>query len=406
MSTSTQLHPGSVQLLITPIGRYEGECQGGYPHGRGVYAYINGHRYEGEFARGQPNGEGAYFYASGNRYQGGLLNGKKHGAGTFSYTSGDLYQGEYVEDKMDGAGKYSHANGEFYEGQYVQNERHGKGVYFYANGDRYEGDYFRDHKQGIGTYFFANGHRHRYKGEFVADTMQGRGEWINRVGNRLGTVRDAQGIAIEFFEQLDGGRSELSIYAGETDPSQECALVVESSYSGERVCFSDQDRKRWIEQIEISGCATQFIRPVDFRSLIGSIPEEKSIKILAIRAHGCFEGMKFGETEDLIGLFELQPLLTRLSQKPLIILQSCFTGGAPETVLSRSRVVHRLSLAEQIALQRPDATIIAPEGEVHPSFTTINCKRNSETKRFAIGVQMFHDETFRKIDRIFKGRQS
>ena len=75
--------------------RYEGEWQGGRPHGRGAYTWASGDRYEGEWRAGRMHGRGTYVWTDGTLYEGGWREGLKHGAGTYSWSDGDRMRGEW-----------------------------------------------------------------------------------------------------------------------------------------------------------------------------------------------------------------------------------------------------------------------------------------------------------------------
>ena len=100
---------GSGQVVYAE-GVYQGELQGGYPHGKGTFAYRDGRRYEGGFATGRAEGQGRMtypdgrvvtgeyrqgrernveiVYADGRRFRGGVQRGRANGAGTLVLPAG------------------------------------------------------------------------------------------------------------------------------------------------------------------------------------------------------------------------------------------------------------------------------------------------------------------------------
>lgn len=371
----------------------------GESHGKGRVVFPNGGRYEGELLNGVVHGKGILFFPNGNRYEGQFLNGEMTGKGTCFFADGCRYEGQFLNGEMIGKVACFLPDGRRYEGGFLNNLMNGEGTFFFPNGDRYEGRFLSGAMTGKGTFFFANGNR--YEGGFLEGGMDGKGAWINNIGQRLAVVYD-RGACIEFSEEY--ANAAPSIYTGRTDPAKECAVVIESSFdSGQPFC-SDADRARWINQIKTSGCPTRFICPPNFQSVMMTISQEMPIKILMIRAHGSSEKMAFGET-DRVNISALQPLLNRLSKKPIIILESCHTGSS-ENILVSSRVIHRPSLAEQISLARPDATVIAPKSACNAVLNKINCTRSPETNTFTIEIQMFSPDTLHKIDRVFKGKEA
>jgi len=81
----------------TVISIYEGECQNGLRHGKGVFVFkyydtihkkiqnqmniMTQQKYVGEFAFNKPNGYGTMYYTNGNKYVGFFKEGVKQGLG-------------------------------------------------------------------------------------------------------------------------------------------------------------------------------------------------------------------------------------------------------------------------------------------------------------------------------------
>ncbi len=391
---------GKGKLFFPRGDRYEGEFLNTAKNGKGIYFFADGNRYEGEFLNDKITGKGIYFFTNKDRYEGEFLNSVKNGKGKLFFANENRYEGEFLNDKITGKGIYVFANGNRYEGEFLNGEMNGKGTYFFVNGKRYEGEFLNGERNGKGTIFYTEGGR--YEGEFLNGERNGKGEIINSIGKRLGIIYDLD-TCVGFSEEHGNGAP--STYIGQIDPTKECAVVIETSFDHNGSFSSNAERTRWINQLETLGCPTQFICPPNFQSVIKTISEGMPIKILVIRAHGCSQGMEFAKEEGLITLFKLQPLLSKLSEKSIIVLESCSTGTS-QNILSESRVIHCPSLAEQISLERPDATIIAPEGEIHAGFDAIHCTANPERRTFTIEIQMLNRIVIQRIDRVFKGKEA
>lgn len=80
---------------------YDGEMEGGRPHGLGKAYYKDGRFYEGEFVKGRPHGQGTLYYDNMNVwYEGQWFKGKREGFGKSYYEDGTLaYEGEWKDGK-------------------------------------------------------------------------------------------------------------------------------------------------------------------------------------------------------------------------------------------------------------------------------------------------------------------
>lgn len=141
---------GSGQVVYAE-GFYQGELQGGYPHGKGTFAYRDGRRYEGGFATGRAEGQGRMtypdgrvvtgeyrqglernveiVYADGRRFRGGVQRGRANGAGTLVLPAGAQLTGRFRNDRADGFGQLSGPDGvPVYTGPFREGQPHGEGL--------------------------------------------------------------------------------------------------------------------------------------------------------------------------------------------------------------------------------------------------------------------------------------
>lgn len=199
---------------------YEGQLQGGEPHGQGKAEYQSGNVYEGQWVHGLRTGHGTYQVASGARYEGEWLNGLRHGTGTQTWQNGTVYEGQweadrrqgqgkliqplmgtytgsFVADTMEGQGTFAFENGAKYVGQWKSGRRHGRGVYYFEDGSKYDGNWRQDFREGFGKMRYQDGRV--YSGAWRGDQPSGKGsmywpdgssfsgQWVNGEINGLGT---------------------------------------------------------------------------------------------------------------------------------------------------------------------------------------------------------------------------
>ena len=85
-------------------GTYTGDCKEGKANGKGKSAGTD--EYEGEFINGYPDGKGMYIWKDGHYYDGSFKKGKKEGEGNMYYesVSGDdsIITGFWKKDKYFG----------------------------------------------------------------------------------------------------------------------------------------------------------------------------------------------------------------------------------------------------------------------------------------------------------------
>ena len=83
-------------------GTYEGKCERGLAHGKGVA--VGKDTYKGSFKKGYPQGKGTCYYADGSFYTGEWKKGMRHGEGEYTFqldgrdttTVGKWRKDEYV----------------------------------------------------------------------------------------------------------------------------------------------------------------------------------------------------------------------------------------------------------------------------------------------------------------------
>lgn len=141
--------PANGQVVYAE-GVYQGELQGGYPHGKGSFAYRDGRRYEGGFAGGRAEGRGRMtypdgrvvtgeyrqglernveiVYSDGRRFTGVVQRGRAAGAGILALPSGGQLVGRFRNDRADGFGQLTGADGvPVYTGGFREGRPHGDG---------------------------------------------------------------------------------------------------------------------------------------------------------------------------------------------------------------------------------------------------------------------------------------
>lgn len=142
--------PAAGGQVVFAEGVYQGELQGGYPHGKGSFAYRDGRRYEGGFAGGRAEGQGRMsypdgrvvtgeyrqglernveiVYSDGRRFSGVVQRGRADGAGTLTLPSGGQLVGRFRNDRADGFGQLSGPDGvAVYTGGFRDGHQHGDG---------------------------------------------------------------------------------------------------------------------------------------------------------------------------------------------------------------------------------------------------------------------------------------
>lgn len=142
--------PAANSQVVYAEGVYQGELQGGYPHGKGSFAYRDGRRYEGGFAGGRAEGRGRMtypdgrvvsgeyrqglernveiVYGDGRRFTGVVQRGRAAGAGTLVLPSGGQLAGRFRDDRADGFGQLTGADGvPVYTGGFREGRPHGEG---------------------------------------------------------------------------------------------------------------------------------------------------------------------------------------------------------------------------------------------------------------------------------------
>ena len=118
-------------------------------------------------------------------YKGEFQNGKYNGYGQLAEQKagqiGLMYTGQFKDDKYHGRGMLKYSNGDMYEGEYQNNKRHGF-KYIFANDMIYEGTWKEEDSENVwGRKIYDKGCKTKYKGEFSASRMHGRGTFKVKV---------------------------------------------------------------------------------------------------------------------------------------------------------------------------------------------------------------------------------
>jgi uncharacterized caspase-like protein len=134
-------------------------------------------------------------------------------------------------------GRVEFTRDEYYDGQFKElpdksRVLHGTGEYI-AKSFRYKGDFVDNKKQGRGEYIWENGDK--YEGEWLADTQSGKGKWTWTSGDRYeGQVKD--GVIVgqgEYFFAKSGDSFKGSFVAGKPDGKGVYSFASGDKYEGE-----------------------------------------------------------------------------------------------------------------------------------------------------------------------------
>uniref|UniRef100_A0A8C7ZB80 Uncharacterized protein n=1 Tax=Oryzias sinensis TaxID=183150 RepID=A0A8C7ZB80_9TELE len=109
---------------------------------------------EGEFVRNIPTGRGKFTWPDGSTYSGGIVDGVRHGFGTHTCAkTGVSYTGEWSQGKRHGEGTvyYNESKTSWYKGDWVMNNREGRGERCYVTGNTYSGEWKCNVRHGEGT---------------------------------------------------------------------------------------------------------------------------------------------------------------------------------------------------------------------------------------------------------------
>ena len=166
----------SCQILTAQFTCLRGDCQ----ETHSVCVYPEGYRYEGDFQGGLPHGLGVMDLGNGDRYVGDFYRQRREGKGRMFFQNGDHYLGAFVRNKMEGYGEMNYSGGAYYEGSWLANFPHGLGKMKFPTGDRYEGKFVRGMFHGQGTMQYADGSS--YQGEWQYNQRHGQGRGIDLNG--------------------------------------------------------------------------------------------------------------------------------------------------------------------------------------------------------------------------------
>ncbi len=154
---------------------YEGELNGGRPHGQGTVIYRSGYMFEGRFENGLESGWGVLCDPMDvTVYEGEMAEGQLNGFGTFKFESGAMYAGQWRDGLFHGPGAYTQPDGSKFEGNWELGQLTGNGVAVYADGSMYTGSWVAGKKVGKGQLLRPNGYS--YTGSWAEDVPEGKGE--------------------------------------------------------------------------------------------------------------------------------------------------------------------------------------------------------------------------------------
>lgn len=101
---SVEATPSSLEVasgaLEFPNGSYEGQLEGGMPHGNGSRIWSNGDKYVGDWQNGKRHGKGSFTWGGAN-YVGEWSDDLKHGKGTWTRGDGSVvFTGRWAKGKQ------------------------------------------------------------------------------------------------------------------------------------------------------------------------------------------------------------------------------------------------------------------------------------------------------------------
>ena len=100
--------------------------------------------------------------------------------GRIEFTKDEYYEGQFKE--LPDKSRVLHGPGEFvaksfrYKGDFIDNKKQGRGEYIWENGDKYDGDWVADTQSGNGKWSWASGDR--YQGQVKDSIIVGEGEYF------------------------------------------------------------------------------------------------------------------------------------------------------------------------------------------------------------------------------------
>ena len=129
-------------------GSYEGDAQGGLPHGYGTFYFADGAVYSGSFWRGVIHGQGRMEYPDGRVYEGQLSNGLAQGTGLASRPDGETREGQFNAGEF-ASGRYVLASGVVLNGRFQSGELVGPGMVTGVDGVTYLGVHHHPERHGL-----------------------------------------------------------------------------------------------------------------------------------------------------------------------------------------------------------------------------------------------------------------
>jgi len=103
----------------------EGQWEGGYKEGHGIFTWPNGDRYEGSFHRDHCHGFGVQTYSDQRVYRGHWSQNKKHGFGVMYWANGEKTQGFWQISLLCGTAIFTEVDGKRFEERWKSGNREG-----------------------------------------------------------------------------------------------------------------------------------------------------------------------------------------------------------------------------------------------------------------------------------------
>lgn len=156
-------------------------CEGDCENGKGISFDSNGNRYEGNWVNGKKNGFFKIVYSNGSRFEGNIVNDTINGQGIYESKSsirrGELKQVSGINGTfniiLNGEGEYvNKVQNSGYKGFFIADKLNGKGESWIGQ-QRTKGDFIDGKLEGIGNIYYENGDV--FEGRFVNGIKNGKG---------------------------------------------------------------------------------------------------------------------------------------------------------------------------------------------------------------------------------------
>ncbi|KAF0699416.1 Aste57867_10024 [Aphanomyces stellatus] len=189
---SGRFHHSGAHVFAHNLGTYDGAYRSGLQHGKGKRVFADISTYDGEWIENVMHGNGVWTTAAFT-YIGDFAHGWPHGHGLYTFVNGDVYEGPTRQGYFYGHGKYTYKDGSWYDGEYTATTlvhakarpapdglKHGRGTRQWVNGNAYEGTWANDVMDGRGVLqskLVAKNYslRMEYDGEFKGGLQTGQG---------------------------------------------------------------------------------------------------------------------------------------------------------------------------------------------------------------------------------------